>query len=125
MSESEKKSNKNASHHSISFTVGDEDVRRWLKLQENTSLSLRLILLNVIKQVGYMDYVTYLGLHTNVIPVNNAQNDNKPNVQDNVPAEKTTDTEKPVEKEVPKDDQINFMGLDTQAKEQLPDELDQ
>lgn len=125
MSEPEKKSNKNASHHSISFTVGDEDVRRWLKLQENTSLSLRLILLNVIKQVGYMDYVTYLGLHTNVIPVNNAQSDSKPDMQDNRTAEKTTDTEKPVEKEVSNDGHINYMGLDTQAKEQLNNELDQ
>lgn len=122
MSETDKKNNHNASHHSISFTVGDENVRRWLKLQENTSLSLRLILLNVIKQVGYMDYVTYLGLHTNVIPVNDKQMAEQSKAPIDTPAAKLDNEQEPTKKEAPENENINYLGLDATAKEQIDDE---
>lgn len=67
------------SRHSISLTIKDESVSKWLDAQNNISLSLRLLISSAIKAVGFNDYVTYLGLHTNILPTNNVDLNSKPN----------------------------------------------
>lgn len=61
----------NNARHLISFTVNDENVLKWLDKQDNTSLSLRLLIDTAINSIGYCDYVSYLSknallaIHTN------------------------------------------------------------